>query len=75
MNITLSADKKIVDKARKYAEKHRTSLNSLVRDYLENISGEKYNASNSKEFAGLAFKKAGRSPEGFHFDREEAHRR
>ena len=37
MNITLSADKSLIAKARKYAQKHNTTLNNLVREYLKKI--------------------------------------
>ena len=35
MNITLSVDQKVVEKARRYAKKQDTSLNDLIRSYLE----------------------------------------
>lgn len=37
MNITLSADSDLVLQSRQYAEKHRTSLNQLIRDYLRSL--------------------------------------
>ncbi len=37
MNITLSADKTLIKKAREYASKHDTSLNKMVRAFLQSI--------------------------------------
>ncbi len=34
-NITLSIDENLLEAGRKYAIKHNTSLNSLIRDLLE----------------------------------------
>jgi ribonuclease D len=34
-NITLSIDDKLLNSGRRYAEKHHTSLNTLVRNLLE----------------------------------------
>ena len=40
MNITLSADKGLIAKSRRYARKNNTTLNSLVRNYLlQSIDG------------------------------------
>ena len=38
MNITFSIPDDIVANAREYAERHGTSLNQMVRDYLNNLS-------------------------------------
>ena len=75
MNITLSAGKKIIENCRRYAKEHGTSLNSLVRDYLEKISGESDRKANAQEFAQLAEAKAGRSEPGFKFNRDAIHDR
>lgn len=37
MNITLSADSKLIKKARQYANDHDTTLNKMVRVFLESI--------------------------------------
>ena len=34
-NITISLDKDLIAKGRRYAQKHRTSLNALIRELLE----------------------------------------
>ncbi|MDD2456123.1 MAG: DUF6364 family protein [Kiritimatiellae bacterium] len=75
MNITLSADPELIAKSRRLARQQGTSLNQLVRDYLERFSGSQRDVSAAEEFRGLALDKGGRSAPGFRFDREEAHAR
>ncbi|MEA3466696.1 MAG: DUF6364 family protein [Thermodesulfobacteriota bacterium] len=75
MNITLSANDDIIAKSRKYAERHNTSLNELVRDFLKKISGEDNASNNAQEFCKLAVSKSGCSEPGFVFDRDEIHDR
>jgi fumarate hydratase class II len=38
MNITLSVDKELVKRAREYAAQHGTSLNQIIREYMEQFS-------------------------------------
>jgi hypothetical protein len=40
MNITLSVDEKLVKEVRKIAIERDTTLNGLVRDYLEKLAAE-----------------------------------
>ena len=40
MNVTLSIDERVVAKARHIAVVRGTSLNQLVRDYLEDLTGD-----------------------------------
>ncbi len=75
MNITLSADTETVARTREYAQKHGTSVNQLVRDFLESLTGQEDRDRVAEEFARNATTEAGRSPIGFRFDREESHRR
>lgn len=70
MNITLSADKEVIERSRKYAKKHNTSLNNLVRDFLEKVSGRHDVEANADEFAHLAKSFPGESKSGFRFDRD-----
>jgi len=35
-NITISIDERLLKSGRKYAEKHHTSVNALIRNLLEN---------------------------------------
>ncbi|MDU9048857.1 MAG: DUF6364 family protein [Candidatus Electrothrix sp. Rat3] len=75
MNITLSADQELIRKSREYAKKQGTSLNNIIRDFLENISGKNDRRASSQEFAQLAETGAGCSEPGYKFDRDEIHDR
>jgi len=75
MNITLSADKKLIETARKLAASRQTSLNGLIREYLKTLCATQEAQEAAAEFASLAIDHGGRSEDGFRFDREEAHRR
>lgn len=75
MNITLSAEEKIVERSRDYAAKHGTSLNQMIRDYMEQIVNLSNLEQDAEEFARLARTSGGNAPAGFVFDREESHRR
>lgn len=75
MNITLSADPELVKKVREYAARNGTTLNRLIREYMEQVIGEKDADSAAAEFSRLAREKAGRSPKGFRFNRDAAHQR
>ncbi|MFP4378129.1 MAG: DUF6364 family protein [Spirochaetales bacterium] len=61
MNITLSADRELVEKAREYAAAHGTSVNQLVRDYLERLVGEISADEAASAFASFAREHAGTS--------------
>ena len=75
MNITLSADKELLERTRRFAAEHGTSLNQMVRDFMKQVANLSELEEDAEEFAKLAETRAGRSPRGFVFDREEAHRR
>ena len=75
MNITLSADQNLIKKSRQYAKKQGLSLNSMIRDFLKNISGENDRSASAQEFAQLAESGAGCSEPGYKFDRDEIHER
>ena len=75
MNITLSADKELIEKARQYAQERNTSLNNLVRDYLKQLCGELDNQSVADEFSQLARTMPGRSAKGYRFNRESLYDR
>jgi hypothetical protein len=74
-NITLSAGEEIIAKARIYAKTHNTTLNQLIRDYLSQLGGELDPRQVAAEFANEALSQAGRSDEGWRFNREEIHKR
>jgi hypothetical protein len=75
MNITLNAEDELVAKARAYAQANNTTLNHLIRDYLSRVTGRLDPESAAAEFAQLARNHAGRSDEGFVFDRAALHAR
>jgi len=75
MNITLSAERTLVDRSRKYARQHGKTLNGMVRDYMESLVGGVDRDAAADEFSKLAVELAGRSDGGFRFDRESAHQR
>lgn len=70
MNITLSADQKLIEQARHFAKQHNTSLNNLIRRYLQSLGLEKEKASQAKEFADLAKQFPGHSLKEFKFSRD-----
>jgi flavorubredoxin len=76
MNITLSAEEQCIRRSREYAKKHGTSLNQLIRDYLNALIDNNNNREDvADEFSRLAMAYGGCSSEGYVFDREEAHQR
>lgn len=72
VNITLSIDEQIVEKARKRAEAQGKSLNQLVRDYLRALAGGDDPERSVQEFKRLSG--SGRS-RGWRFNRDEIHER
>lgn len=74
MNITLSADRRLLEKARKVAESMGLSLNELVRRYLRHVASEPGPEEALQELKGLWSEQGGRS-EGWRFDRDEIHER
>ena len=75
VNVTLTADEKLVARARAYAVAHNTTLNQLVRDYLGRLTGQLDLQQAAAEFAAIARNQPGRSEEGYRFDRKAAHAR
>lgn len=73
MNITLSADKELIEKVRDYAAQHGTSLNQIIREHLEQIACVRGIEEYAQEFERLARESGGASPDGYVFDRNEAH--
>lgn len=74
MNVTLAIDDEVMREARKRAEAMGTSVNQLVRDYLEQFAGKSDPNAGAAEFEQLS-RKAGGNSRGWKFDREELHRR
>ena len=75
MNITLSADKNLIDKGREYAQIHNTTLNNLIRNFLGNLTGEHNSAQAADEFVRLAQSMPGKSESNFKFSRDSIHDR
>ena len=74
MNVTLSIDDEIIREARRRAEAMGTSVNQLVREYLEQFAGSDDRSADAAEFEKLSRLACGDS-RGWKFNREELHRR
>ena len=74
VNLTLSVDDEVVRKARRQAERLGSSLNQLVRDYLEQLAGRSDPERDAEEFERLSRQARGDS-RGWKFDRDEIHER
>ena len=74
VNVTLAIDDEVMREARKRAEAMGTSVNQLVRDYLEQFAGKADPNGAAAEFEQLS-RKAGGNSRGWKFDREELHKR
>jgi hypothetical protein len=74
MNVTLSIDEAVIRRARRRAEALGTSVNQLIRDYLDEFSGVRDPGAEAAEFARLSRQARGNS-RGWKFNREELHER
>lgn len=74
MNITLSVDEQLVEEARRLAQARGTSLNQLIRDYLEDLVRPGDPVLISRELRRLTSEGGGRSG-GWRFNRDELHER
>jgi len=70
MNLTLAVDEDVVERARKVAEAQGTSLNALIRRYLEDLAGLQHGAAVAAEFRRLWAEGRGNSG-GWKWNREE----
>lgn len=73
MNLTLSVEKKVLEKARKAAMSMGLSLNEMVRRYLRTLAGEAESDQVLIELQTLFLEQGGHSM-GWRFDREDLHR-
>lgn len=72
MNVTLSIDEQVIDRARKKAAVLGKSLNQLVREYLQSLAGGDNAERSIEEYNRLS----GRGhPHGWRFNRNEIHER
>jgi hypothetical protein len=74
MNLTLSIDDEVIQDARRRAEALGTSVNQLVREYLEQLAGKTDPNADAAEFERLSQVAQGDS-RGWKFNREELHER
>jgi replicative DNA helicase len=74
MNVTLSIDDEIMREARRRAEAMGTSVNQLVRDYLQQFTGKSDLNAAAAEFEEMSRKARGNS-RGWKFNRDELHER
>jgi len=74
VNVTLSIDDEIIQRARRRAEILGTSVNQLVREYLEQLAGKSDPNEDAAEFERLSRLARGNS-RGWKFNREELHER
>jgi glucokinase len=68
-NLTLSIDEQLLEKARKYAAEHSTTVNQMVRDFLKDKIGNDKTCSVKSGFQ--IAEQAGASSGGWKFNREE----
>ena len=74
MNLTLSVDEEMLERARKVARAMGKSLNALVREYLASLSASEDLERELAELRLLSRRAKGNS-RGWRFNREEAHER
>ena len=73
MNLTLSVDEEVVERAREVARARGTSVNQLVRDYLEQLAGRRHAPEElAARFAELSKQSGGRS-DGTAWTREDVY--
>ena len=72
MNVTISLDDELIRKARRQAAALGTSVDQLVREYLESLAGTRDPDAQAAEFERLSRVSRGNS-RGWKFNREELH--
>jgi hypothetical protein len=72
VNVTLSVNDEVIQKARRRAEAMGTSVNQLVREYLGQLAGSTDPSADAAEFERLSRAATGDS-RGLKFNREELH--
>lgn len=74
VNVTLSVPDETLNEARRRAEAMGTSVNQLVREYLEQFSGKGDLETAAAEFERLS-RISGGNRSGWKFNRDEIHER
>ena len=70
MNLTLSVEDEVVERARAVARAQGTSLNALIRKYLAGLAGDQDGEALAREFREHWKERLGRSG-GWRWNREE----
>lgn len=71
MNITLSAEDRVIEEARIWAAEHGTSVNALVREYLSSLGETQNRDQAAAQFIRNAREGAGRSAPETAFKRSD----
>ena len=74
MNITLSVNEQVAQRARDAAQKMGKSLNQAVRDYLEQLAGGAQRSEQWSQFEERCMRSTAKLS-GWKFDRDEANAR
>jgi hypothetical protein len=74
MNLTLSLEEEVLQKAREHAEAMGTSVDQLIRGYLEGLTDTVDREALATEFASLSREAHGNS-RGWKFNRDELYER
>jgi len=74
MNITLSVDEQVAQRAREAAQKMGKSLNQAVRDYLEQLAGGARRGQQWVQFEERCLK-SGATLAGWKFNRDDSNQR
>ncbi|MEO6293920.1 MAG: DUF6364 family protein [Burkholderiaceae bacterium] len=74
MNITLSVNERVAQRAREAAQKMGKSLNQAVRDYLDQLAGSAQRSEQWAQFEERCMHSTGKLA-GWKFDRDEANER
>lgn len=74
MNVTLAIDSEVVARARRYAERRGTTLNQVIRDYLDELTRSESPEATLSDLEALWDQSPGRSG-GRPWTREELHDR
>jgi antitoxin component of RelBE/YafQ-DinJ toxin-antitoxin module len=74
MNLTLSIDDEVLQKARRHADAMGKSVNQLVREYLQQLAGNTDREALLQEFREMSKHPLGDS-KGWKFNRDEIHER
>lgn len=72
INITLSADEHLVQRARRVAQQQGTTLNALMRRYLETLAGKMDGAQAADELLEL-MRSSGGNSKGWRWRRDDAY--